>query len=101
LSPEIVKHRKDHAFVFAEVNMVTPAMARDDHFLGVGDHGMHDTVIIRQPGRPWTRFRSGSMPNNRNKGGRQIGERESDRLIVPTKAGNSAGGKETTSGRAE
>jgi len=27
--------------------------------------------------------------------------RESDRLIVPAKAGNAAGGKETTDGRAE
>ena len=41
------------------------------------------------------------MPNNRTKGGRQIGGGESDRLIVPMKAGNAAGGKETTYGRAE
>jgi len=40
------------------------------------------------------------MPNNRTKGGRQIGGGESDRLIVPAKAGNAAGGKETTYGRA-
>ena len=42
-----------------------------------------------------------SMPNNRAKGGRQISGRESDRLIVPVKAGNAAGGKEATDGRAE
>ena len=43
-----------------------------------------------------------SMPNNRAKGGgRQNSSRESDRLIVPTKAGNAAGGKEATDGRAE
>lgn len=42
-----------------------------------------------------------SMPNNRPKGGRQTSSRESDRLIVPVKAGNAAGGKEATDGRAE
>jgi hypothetical protein len=42
-----------------------------------------------------------SMPNNRPKGGRQIGDRESDRLVVPAKAGNAAGGKGATDGRAE
>jgi len=42
-----------------------------------------------------------SMPNNRPKGGRQNSDRESDRLIVPVKAGNAAGGKEATDGRAE
>ena len=42
-----------------------------------------------------------SMPNNRPKGGRQNSSRESDRLIVPVKAGNAAGGKEATDGRAE
>ena len=42
-----------------------------------------------------------SMPNNRPKGGRQISGRESDRLVVPAKAGNAAGGKEATDGRAE
>ena len=41
------------------------------------------------------------MPNNRRKGERQKGGSESDRLIVPMKAGNAAGGKETTDGRAE
>ena len=42
-----------------------------------------------------------SMSNNRAKGGRQISGRESDRLIVPVKAGNAAGEKEATDGRAE
>ena len=43
-----------------------------------------------------------SMPDNRPKGGRQKSSREeSDRLIVPTKAGNAAGGKETTDERAK
>ncbi|MGH9969085.1 MAG: hypothetical protein ACREBG_14960 [Pyrinomonadaceae bacterium] len=41
------------------------------------------------------------MHNNRAKGGRQISGRESDRLVVPAKAGNAAGGKEATDGRAE
>lgn len=99
--PRNSQPRKDHVFVLAEVNMVTPARARDDHFLGVEDHGMHDRVIIRQPGRPWTCFRLGSMPNNRKKGGGQNRYRESDRLVVPMKAGNAAGGKEMTGDRAE
>lgn len=47
------------------------------------------------------RKESESMPNNRTKGERQRGDRKSDRLIVPTKAGNAAGGKETTDGRAK
>ncbi len=51
-------------------------------------------------GDPALAFRKGSMPDNRKKGGGQIGSRESDRLIVPEKAGNSAGGKEATVGRA-
>ena len=42
-----------------------------------------------------------SMPNNRTRGERQTSGRESDRLIVPEKAGNAAGGKEATDGRAE
>ena len=45
--------------------------------------------------------RPSSMPHNRAKGGRQNSSRESDRLIVPAKAGNAAGGKEATDGRAE
>ena len=56
------------------------------------------------PGCPVTAFQRRnleSMPNNRRKGERQKGGRESDRLIVPMKAGNAAGGKETTDGRAE
>ena len=73
-------------------------------FLGVGDHGMRDIETARQPGRPCRCFPEmtlKSMPNNRRKGERQKGGRESDRLIVPMKAGNAAGGKETTDGRAE
>src|SRR6266481_3502194 len=57
-----------------------------------------------KPGGPATAFpeaKQESMPNNRRKGERQKGGRESDRLIVPMKAGNAAGGKETTDGRAE
>jgi len=42
-----------------------------------------------------------SMPDNRKKGGGQKRRRASDRLIVLEKAGNAAGGKEATVGRAE
>ena len=38
----------------------------------------------------------GSMPDNRSKGGRQMCGGESDRLVVPTTAGNAARGKEAT-----
>jgi len=31
-------------------------MARRVHFPGVGDHGMSDTGMVRQPGRPCTCF---------------------------------------------
>jgi hypothetical protein len=82
-----------------------------ERFLGVGDHGMRDIETARQPGDPAAAFggttqrskrrETESMPNNRPKGGRQISDRESDRLIVPMKAGNAAGGKEATDGRAE
>jgi hypothetical protein len=52
-------------------------------------------------GDPGLSFREESMPDNRTKGGRQTRARESDQLIVPEKAGNAAGGKELTDGRAE
>ncbi len=52
-------------------------------------------------GGPALSFREESMPDDRKKGGRQTRCRESDRLIVPKKAGNAAGGKEATIDRAE
>jgi len=85
----------------AEVNTGTAAMARHACLLGVEDHGMRDTVIPWQPGRPCHLF-SGtclkSMPNNLTKGGGQTEGRESDRLIRLMTAGNTARGKETTDG---
>ena len=50
------------------------------------------------PGCPVALFRIAleSMPDNRNKEGRQMGDGESDRLVVPMTAGNAARGKETT-----
>lgn len=85
----------------AEVNTGTAAMARRVCLPGVEDHGMRDTVIPWQPGRPCRLF-SGicpqSMPNNLTKGGRQTDDRESDRLIRLMTAGNAARGKEATDG---
>lgn len=52
-------------------------------------------------GSPATALERESMPDNRKKGGRQNGCRESDRPVVPEKAGNAAGGKGETGGRAE
>ena len=87
----------------AEVNTDTAAKARRVCLLGVGDHGMRDTVISWQPGRPCRLF-SGvclkSMPNNLTRGGRQTDGRESDRLIRLMTAGNAARGKEATDGHA-
>lgn len=62
---------------------------------------MRDTMISWQPGRPCRLFSGAgpkSMPNNLTKEGRQTADRESDRLIVLTTAGNAARGKETTDG---
>jgi len=52
---------------------------------------------MRQPGRS-----SSLLPESEyagqpiTKGGRQMGEGKSDGVIVPVKAGNSAGGKDAT-----
>jgi hypothetical protein len=60
---------------------------------------MFDNMITRQPGRPCAFFLkreyAGQLKREEGKGWR----RESDGLIVPKKAGNAAGGKETTHGR--
>ena len=64
---------------------------------------MHDRVTARQLGRPCRIPLSDeeSMPDDLKREGRQKGRRESDRLIGPEEAGNAAGGKEATVGRAE
>ncbi len=61
---------------------------------GVGDHGMSDIVIIREPGRPCVSFGVMRVCRTTEEGGRQIKHRESDSLVVSMKAGNAAGGKE-------
>jgi hypothetical protein len=60
---------------------------------------MYDIVITQQPGRPCACFRKG-VCRTTEEGERQNRFRESDSLIVPVKAGNAAGGKEATHGRA-
>ena len=59
---------------------------------------MSDMRITREPGRPCTCFRKMGVCRTTEEGGRQRGCRESDGLVVPKKAGNAAGGKETTHG---
>ena len=62
---------------------------------------MFDTVITRQPGRPCVSLKAARVCRTTEEGGRQMRRRESDSLVVPVKAGNAAGGKEATHGRAE
>ena len=69
-------------------------------FPGVRDHGMYDNLITRQPGRPRAFFPQGKYAATTEEGGRQKMHGESDGLVVPMKAGNAAGGKETTYGSA-
>lgn len=60
---------------------------------------MFDSVIIRQPGRPCAFFHQMKVVcRTTEEVGRQNRHRESDGLVVPKKAGNAAGGKETTHG---
>ena len=94
---------KDDAVTIAEVNTSTTGMARGAASSGSETMACVTSGLSGNPGGPAAAFQEleESMPNNRRKGGRQRGGRESDRLIVPEKAGNAAGGKETTDGRAE
>lgn len=86
---------------YTEANMSKPVMAGSDHFPGVGDHGMHDNMMERQPGRPHERFFIWeTVRSTERRERRLIVHGESDRLVVPKKAGNSAGGKEATHERA-
>ena len=58
---------------------------------------MSDTANMRQPGRssaPLLQSEYAGQPII--KGERQTGQRKSDGVIVPVKAGNSAGGKDVT-----
>ena len=108
IQPRNTRTRKDDDVMSAEVNTSTTAKARMCRFLGVKDHGMRDIETTRQPGRSCRCFRRNlsyeagvfeSMPNNRTKGGRQNQGQGVGSSIVPAKAGNAAGGKETTDGR--
>ena len=63
---------------------------------------MSDIRSTRQPGRPCVFFfesREYAQQLKREEG--KIRRRESDSFVVPAKAGNAAGGKEATYGRAE
>jgi hypothetical protein len=83
-----------------EVNTASIDKARCSCLLGVEAHGMSDTVIAREPGRPCVSFFK-RVCWTTAEGGRQIRHRESDSFVVPEKVGNAAGGKEATYGRAE
>ncbi len=69
----------------------------DARFLGVGDRGMSDIVIMRQPGRPCVFFWKG-VCRTTEEGERQMRRRESDGPIVLLIAGNAAVGKGATHG---
>ena len=76
----------------------SPLKARWWLLPGVGDHGMFDIVITRQPGRPCASLKGLRVCRTTEEGERQMSHRESDSLVVPKKAGNAAGGKEATHG---
>ena len=78
----------------------SPLKARWWLLPGVGDHGMFDIVITRQPGRPCASLKGLRVCRTTEEGERQMSHRESDSLVVPKKAGNAAGGKEATHGSA-
>lgn len=102
LSPEIVDMGRTTPSFMAEVKMET--LKRE---LEVETSPGSETLAFMtlwlggNSGDPAFSFRKESMPDNRKKGGGQTECRESDRLIGPKKAGNAAGGKETTVDRAE
>ena len=97
-----IPNGKDDVFTTAEVNMgaAVNCLGRV-RFPGVGDHGMHDILKTRQPGRPRGCFHGWERaPTTEIREAESIARGESDRLVVPRKAGNAAGGKEATYGRA-
>jgi len=57
---------------------------------------MFDNMITREPGRPCVSLGTKRVCRTTEEGGRQMRRRESDSLVVPVKAGNAAGGKEST-----
>ncbi|MBW2048950.1 MAG: hypothetical protein JRJ09_10570 [Deltaproteobacteria bacterium] len=58
---------------------------------------MPDIANMRQPGRSSSLLLESEYAGQPIiKGGRQMGEGKSDGVIVPEKAGNSAGGKDVT-----
>ena len=70
-------------------------------FPGVGDHGMHDIVKTREPGRSHVFFHEweGALTTETREEA-LVRHGKSDRLILLLRAGNAVGGKETTHGRA-
>ena len=61
---------------------------------------MPDMESSRQPGRPVSCFQGREYAGQSMKREEGKSERDSDRLVVPAKAGNAAGGKEATDGTA-
>ena len=58
---------------------------------------MSDIANMRQPGRSTALLLQSEYAGQPIiKGGRQMGQGKSDDVIVPVKAGNSAGGKDVT-----
>ena len=105
IEPRNTRNRKDYVFKPAIVNTSTAAKGKE--VLASSGSETMARVTLRLHGNPggsaaafqrrcWRVCRTTA-----EREGGKIRGRESDRLIVPTKAGNAAGGKETTDGRAE
>ena len=52
IEPRNCETGKEDALQLAELNTWLGVVAAQTRFPGVGDHGMHDTMSVRQPGRP-------------------------------------------------
>ena len=103
--PRNTRSRKDDEFKSSEVN--TGTAARGKEVLASSGSETMARVTLRlhgNPGGPAAAFQRRCWrvcQTTAEREGGKIRGRESDRLIVPMKAGNAAGGKETTDGRAE
>ena len=94
IEPRNIPCWKDDIVRSMEVNTVNSATGKAVALLPrVGNHGMSDNMIRREPGRPGVSFGVMRVCRTTEEGGRQIKHRESDSLVVPIEAGNAAGGK--------
>ena len=99
------RNRKDDVIKPTEVNTSTAAKGKEVlAFSGSETMARVTSRLHGNPGGSAAAFQRRCWrvcQTTAEREGGKITGRESDRLIVPTKAGNAAGGKETTDGRAE